>query len=198
MNKTYDERVAKLAVTSRILEEIDLGLSNENRTLNDIHDVEFNKIVKASKSNSTLGTAILAGGFTYASAASVMGGSLGVLGFAGATSFLGLLGLPILGPLAIIGYLYKKKKDREKKEQQERDLHHGEKLALQKIIKKQVEVIHALKKAMEEMKRRQTEVEVNTTKTMDYAKQQEERVEYLERLLQMVNLASEAFEVNVA
>lgn len=198
MSQTYDERIAKLAVTSRILEEVDLGVTDEKRTLKDISDPDFQKILTASEYSSNLGATILAGGFTYAAAASSMGTSLGVLGLAGATGFLGLLGLPLLGPIAILGYFYKKKKEREKREQQERDLLRAEKLALQKIIKKQTEVIRALKKAMEELSRKHTEVEKNAKNAMNYVKQQEERVEYLERLLKMVNMAGEAFEVSVA
>jgi hypothetical protein len=59
MSKTYDERLAKLAVTSRIIEEVDLGLSNEYRTLHDIPDIEFKKIITAGKSSAHLGAAIL-------------------------------------------------------------------------------------------------------------------------------------------
>jgi len=36
--KTYDERIAKLAVTGRILEEVDLGLTNEGRTLRGLQE----------------------------------------------------------------------------------------------------------------------------------------------------------------
>jgi hypothetical protein len=198
MSNTYDERIAKLAVTSRILEEIDMGLSNANRTLVDIRDVDFAKIITAGKASQHLGAAILGGGFTYAGAAAALGSSLGVLGIAAAPGFLGLLGFPLLTPIAIIGYFYKKKKDREKREQQERDLLHAEKLALKKIIEKQSQVILALKRAMEELKRKQKEIEKNIANTINYAKEQEERVEYLETLLKMVNMASEAFEVGVA
>ena len=198
MSQTYDERIAKLAVTSRIIEEVEIGLKDNNRTLKDIHDDEFKKIIAVSTGkNIGLGAAILAGGLSYAGVATAMGTSLGVLGIAGAASgILGLVGLPLLGPIAIIGYFYKKKKEREVRERQERDLLQG-KVALQKIIKKQVELINELKKAMEELKRRQTEVEHNVKNTMNYAKQQEDRVEYLERLLNMVNMASGAYEAAI-
>ena len=196
MNKTYDERLAKLAVSSRIIEEIDLALSNVTRTIRDIKDTNFKKIIVASQTTATLEGAILAGGFTYTTAAAAMGASISVLGIGSGLSLLGLLGLPILGPFAILGlarYMYKKKKEREKNERLEKDLLNAEKLALQKVIKKQIEVIQALKNAMEELGRKQEEVEYNATKTVDYVKQQEERVEYLERLLSMVNMAGEAF-----
>ncbi len=146
MNKTYDERVAKLAVTSRIIEEVENGLKDPSRTLKDINDIEFKKIVTVSKQNVGLGAAILAGGFTYSGAASAMSASLGVLGIASTSSLLGLLGLPLLGPITLFGLLYKKKKDREKRERQETELLQAEKLALQKIIKNQVKLIEALKK----------------------------------------------------
>jgi len=196
MNKTYDERLAKLAVSSRIIEEIDLALSNVTRTIRDIKDTNFKNIIVASQTTTTLEGAILAGGFTYTTAAAAMGASISVLGIGSGLSLLGLLGLPILGPFAILGlarYMYKKKKEREKNERLEKDLLNAEKLALQKVIKKQIEVIQALKNAMEELGRKQEEVEYNATKTVDYVKQQEERVEYLERLLSMVNMAGEAF-----
>ncbi|CAN7766172.1 hypothetical protein LJR153_007266 [Paenibacillus sp. LjRoot153] len=198
MTQTYDDRIANLALTGKIVEEIDLGLADCNRTLQDIRDADFKKIITAAKFSPSLAAAILAGGFTSRAAATAMGASLASFGLAtGATGLLGLIGLPLL-PIAIIGILYKKKKEKEKREKMERDLLHAEKLALQKIIKKQVEVIQELKKAMEDLNRMHTETASNAAKTKEYANKLEDRVEYLERLIKMVNMAGEAFGVGAA
>ncbi|MNW28056.1 hypothetical protein D3C74_48650 [compost metagenome] len=197
MSQTFDERVAKLAVTSRILEEADLCFKDSSRTLADIKDVQFNKIVKASKTTSNLSGVIVVAGLSYTAAVATMGGSLVTVGIiAGTGSILSLLGLPLLGPFAIIGiagYLFKKK-EREKRERLEKDLQEGEKLALQKIIRKQNSLIQELKKIMQEINQDKDEIKKNMEHTRDYVKQKEERIEYLERLLAMLTMAGDALE----
>lgn len=198
MSQTYDERVAKLAVTSRILEEAELCFQDSSRTLSDIKDVQFNKLVQASKTNNKLSGVIVGAGLSYSVAATAMGGSLGALGLVGGgAGVLGLLGLPLLGPLAIFGvagYLLKKKKEKDKREQLERDLQKAEKLALQKIIRKQNELIQELKKTMQEIIRDKDEMKKNMDHLKDFVKQKEARIDYLERLLAMVTMAGDAME----
>ncbi|SDE47212.1 hypothetical protein SAMN02799630_05416 [Paenibacillus sp. UNCCL117] len=199
MSQAYDERVARLAVASRILEEADLALQQKNRTLRDILDTNFRKIITASQTNPKLSGAILAAGFTFGGVATAMGSSLGVLGIVGGgASLLGLVGLPLLGPIGIGIYVYKKIKERQKREQLEKELHHAEKLALQQIIKKQAELIQALKQTMQEAVRKQDEMERNMNQTMNDARRKEERIKYLERLLEMMTQAGEAFGAGAA
>jgi len=165
--------------------------------MRDVRCEDFKKIVAASKTSQHLASAILSSGYTYAGAATAMGVSLGMLGVTRVSGILGLLGFPILAPFFLIVRAYKKAKEREKREQQERDLLQAEKVALQKIIKKQSAIIQTLKREMEELHRMQAETETNAVRTMEYAKEKEARIEYLETLLQMVTLAGEAFEVGV-